>query len=357
MDVVAFKQLRRLRTLGRGASGAVVWLATDDASGQLLAVKSATGPAAAEQLQREARVLSALRSPHIVPCLGAAHHATGEEYHLFLEFAPRGSLADEAARNGGRLEERDIRRYAADVARGLAYLHGELVVHGDVKAANVVLGDDGRAKLADFGCARSALQCLRQRPMIAGTPAFMAPEVARGEEQGAAADVWALACTVIEMATGAAPWSRDDTAGDVYATVHKIAYTDAVPEVPAWLSSEAKDFLCICLQRHPRRRPNTVELLDHPFIVSADEPAASKQQCWTSPKSTLDMAFWESDEDEEDSESAAGRIGSLASPRSAFPDWESEEEDDGWIDVHSCECSRGSEAPAADTLWMPSTSR
>ncbi|KAF8676205.1 hypothetical protein HU200_047076 [Digitaria exilis] len=318
MDVVAFKQLRRLRTLGRGASGAVVWLATDDASGQLLAVKSATGPAAAEQLQREARVLSALRSPHIVPCLGAAHHATGEEYHLFLEFAPRGSLADEAARNGGRLEERDIRRYAADVARGLAYLHGELVVHGDVKAANVVL------------------------------------EVARGEEQGAAADVWALACTVIEMATGAAPWSRDDTAGDVYATVHKIAYTDAVPEVPAWLSSEAKDFLCICLQRHPRRRPNTVELLDHPFIVSADEPAASKQQCWTSPKSTLDMAFWESDEDEEDSESAAGRIGSLASPRSAFPDWESEEEDDGWIDVHSCECSRGSEAPAADTVTAAS---
>ncbi|KAF8696123.1 hypothetical protein HU200_037013 [Digitaria exilis] len=352
MDVVSFKQLRRLRTLGRGPSGAVVWLATDDASGQLVAVKSATGPAAAEQLRREARVLSGFRSAHIVPCLGTAHHAADDEYHLFLEFAPRGSLADEAARNGGRLGERDVRRYAADVAMGLAYLHGESVVHGDVKAANVVLGADGRAKLADFGCARSTSGDVRRRsPMIAGTPAFMAPEVARGEEQGPPADVWALACTVIEMATGAAPWSRGDTGGDVYAAVHKIAYTDAIPEVPAWLSSEAKDFLCICLERDPRRRPNAVELLDHPFIVSADEPAASKQQRWTSPKSTLDMAFWESDEEDEESESAAGRISSLASPGSEFPDWESEEEDDGWIDVHSCECSHGSEAAAAaDTV-------
>ncbi|XP_034594719.1 mitogen-activated protein kinase kinase kinase 18-like [Setaria viridis] len=332
----AFKQLRRLRTLGRGASGAVVWLAADEASGQLLAVKSAAGPGgAAEQLRREGRVLSGLRSPHIVPCLGSHADATGE-YRLFLEFAPLGSLADETVRNGGCLEERDIRRYAADLARGLAYLHGESVVHGDVKAANTVVGGDGRAKLADFGCARAA-GC--DRP-IAGTPAFMAPEVARGEEQGPAADVWALACTVIEMATGAAPWSDTE---NVYAAVHKIAYTDAVPELPAWLSYEAKDFLRMCLERNPRHRPTATQLLDHPFIVSA-EPA---KHCWASPTSTLNTAFWESDDDEDDeeeaSESAAGRISSLASPRSALPDWDSE---DGWIDVHS-ECSlQVSEVPA-----------
>jgi serine/threonine protein kinase len=63
-----------------------------------------------------------------------------------------------------------------------------------------VLGADGRAKLADFGCARIA----GAGPIIGGTPAFMAPEVARGEEQGPAADVWALGCTVLEMATGRA---------------------------------------------------------------------------------------------------------------------------------------------------------
>ncbi|XP_062203993.1 mitogen-activated protein kinase kinase kinase 17-like [Phragmites australis] len=338
MDAAA-KKLRRLRTLGRGASGAVVWLASDEASGQLLAVKSA-GPGAAEQLRREGSVLSGLRSPHIVPCLGSCAEASGE-YMLFLEFAPRGSLDDEAARNGGCLEERAIRTYAADVARGLTYLHGESLVHGDVKAANIMVGADGRAKLADFGCARR-VDC--ERP-IGGSPAFMAPEVARGEEQGTAADVWALACTVIEMATGAAPWSDVD---DVFAAVHKIGFTDAVPEVPTWLSAEAKSFLRTCLVRNPRDRPAAAQLLEHPFLASATSAAKRAKHDCASPKSTLNAAFWESDgEDDvaevEASESAAERISSLASPCSALPDWDSEE---GWIEVRS-ECSQVSEAPAA----------
>ncbi|CAM0882278.1 unnamed protein product [Alopecurus aequalis] len=328
MDATMAKQLRRLRTLGRGASGAVVWLASDDASGQLLAVKSA-GASGAETLRREGRVLAGICSPHIVPCLGSCA-AAGGEYQLFLEFAPRGSLADEAARSGGSLAERAIQGYASDVARGLAYLHGNSLVHGDVKARNVMVGADGRAKLADFGCARTE-DC--DRP-IGGTPAFMAPEVARGEEQGPPADVWALGCTVIEMATGRVPWSDMD---DVFAAVHRIGYTEAVPELPGWLSPEAKDFLCKCLIRNPRHRSTAAQLLEHPFLVSAsrDVEAETAKQDWMSPKSTLNAEFWESDEEDQTEDmlkSATNRIGSLASPSLALPDWDS---DDGWIDVHS----------------------
>jgi serine/threonine protein kinase len=106
------------------------------------------------------------------------------------------------------------------VAAGLAYLHGETIVHGDVKVSNVVIGADGRAKLADFGCTRKV--CVgTSRPIIGGTPAFMAPEVVRGEEQGPAADVWALGCTVVEKAIGRAPWSGMD--GDVLAAMHRIS--------------------------------------------------------------------------------------------------------------------------------------
>ncbi|KAI4999942.1 hypothetical protein ZWY2020_004531 [Hordeum vulgare] len=343
MDATAAKQLRRLRTLGRGASGAVVWLASDDASGQLLAVKSA-GAGAADTLRREGRVMAGLCSPHVVPCLGS-RAAAGGEYQLFLEFAPRGSLADEAARSGGSLAERAIQGYAADVASGLAYLHGNSLVHGDVKARNVMVGADGRAKLADFGCARAT----GSDRAIAGTPAFMAPEVARGEEQGRAADVWALGCTVIEMATGRAPWGDMD---DVFAVVHRIGYTDAVPELPASLSPQAKDFLRKCLARNPRHRPTAAELLEHPFLASAfrdygdAEPA---KQDWVSPKSTLNAEFWESDDEESETEdtltSAAERIGSLASPCSALPDWDS---DDGWIDVHGERSEPSETATAAE---------
>ncbi|KAM0857267.1 hypothetical protein ACQ4PT_048581 [Festuca glaucescens] len=348
MDATMAKQLRRLRTLGRGASGAVVWLASDDASGQLLAVKSA-GAGAAETLRREGRLLAGLCSPHIVPCLGS-RAAAGGEYQLFLEFAPRGSLADEAARSGGTLAERAIRGYASDVARGLAYLHGNALVHGDVKARNVVVGADGRAKLADFGCARTA-DC--ERP-IGGTPAFMAPEVARGEEQGPAADVWALGCTVIEMATGRAPWSDVD---DFLAAVHRIGYTDAVPELPGWLSPEANDFLGKCLTRNPCHRATAAQLLEHPFLVSAsldvDAETPAKQDWVISPKSTLNAEFWESDEEDEREEdilkSATERIGSLASPSSVLSDWDS---DDGWIDVNG-QHSEASETATATVTAGP----
>jgi serine/threonine protein kinase len=338
----------RVRTLGRGSSGAEVFLAADDKSGELFAVKSACASGAAA-LRREQAIMSALRSPRVVSCLGGQGGRDGS-YQLFLEFAPGGSLADEVATSSG-LDESAVRSYAADVAAGLAYLLRKSIVHGDVKARNVVIGADGRAKLADFGCARKA----GAGPIIGGTPAFMAPEVARGEEQGPAADVWALGCTVLEMATGRAPWSGAD--GDALAAMHRIGYTDAVPDVPQWMSAEAKDFLGLCLVRRARDRCTAAQLLGHPFLSSAilDTKLEAVKGKWVSPKSTLDAAFWEfseSDNEEADDElshSSADRIKSLACPASALPDWDS---DEGWIDVLSAAPSEASDevsVPAEET--------
>ena len=144
----------RLHAISRGASGAVVSLAADDASGELFVVKSARGAAA--QLRPEWGVMSGLSSPHVLKCLGFS--ATGDggaargEHQLFLEFAPGGSLADVAARNGDRLEEGAVRAYAADVLRGLEYIHGRLVVHGDVKGTNVVVGAETRHQPTPARC-------------------------------------------------------------------------------------------------------------------------------------------------------------------------------------------------------------
>uniref|UniRef100_M8CA07 Mitogen-activated protein kinase kinase kinase A n=1 Tax=Aegilops tauschii TaxID=37682 RepID=M8CA07_AEGTA len=267
---------------------------------------------------------------------------------MAIAFAPGGSLADEAARNGGRLEERAIRAYAADVLRGLAYIHGKSLVHGDVKSRNVVIGADGRAKIADFGCARA----LGAAGPIGGTPAFMAPEVARGEEQGPAADVWALGCTVVEMATGRAPWGEMD---NVLAAVHRIGYTDAVPEVPTCLSAEAKSSLAMCFARNARDRCTAAQLLEHPFVALQAGEAKAR---WVSPKSTLDAAFWESEteeeeEEEEVSESPCERIKSLAC--SVLPDWDS---DEGWMDVLGEQCeacdSPATKGPADVSSRAPS---
>ncbi|KAM3299641.1 hypothetical protein ACQJBY_040909 [Aegilops geniculata] len=339
------KQWTRVRTLGRGASGAEVFLAMDDASGELFAVKSAVGAACAAALRREQRVMAGLSSPRVVSCIGGRGARDGS-YLLFLEFASGGSLAEQVASSGG-LDERAVRGYVADVAAALAYLHGAGMVHGDIKARKVVIGADGRAKLADFGCAREAGADV---PIIGGTPAFMAPEVARGEEQGPAADFWALGCMVVEMATGRAPWSGMD--GDALAALHRIGYTEGVPELPQWLSAEAKDFLARCLVRQSSGRCTAAQLLEHPFLAAADvgaKPEAVKSK-WVSPKSTLDAASWESEsdtdeaDDEPSHEATERRISALACPASALPDWDS---DEGWIDVIS------GPTEAADAVAVP----
>jgi serine/threonine protein kinase len=180
----------------------------------------------------------------------------------------------------------------------------------------------------------------------------MAPEVARGEEQGPAADVWALGCTVLEMVTGRAPWSGVD--GDAIAAMHRIGYTNAMPEVPQWLSAEAKDFLAGCLVRQAGDRCTVAQLLEHPFLASATSVHTKLDDVktkWVSPKSTLDAAFWESESDTDDelsaSQSSAERIKALACPASALPDWDA---DDGWIDVLS---SAPTEGPDSNAVAVP----
>jgi serine/threonine protein kinase len=139
--------------------------------------------------------------------------------------------------------------------------------------------------------------------------------------------------------------------------MHRIAYTDAVPDVPQWLSAEAKDFLAGCLTRKASDRCTAAQLLEHPFLASAavlDRKIEDAKNKWVSPKSTLDAALWESesDNDEADDElpshSTAERIKALACPASAVPDWDS---DEGWIDVLSAptEASDVVAVPAEET--------
>lgn len=187
----AIGEWRRGPVIGRGAT-ATVSIATDRRTGGVFAVKS-VDVARAGALRREQGMLSALASPFVVPCVGSGVSAAvdgsgGACYDLFLEYAPGGSLADEIKRCGGRCEEPLIRSRVGDVLRGLAYVHAAGIAHCDVKGRNVLVGADGRAMLADFGCARwmAAEDCNAGGVTIRGTPMFLAPEAARGEAQGTA---------------------------------------------------------------------------------------------------------------------------------------------------------------------------
>ncbi|KAK1325053.1 Mitogen-activated protein kinase kinase kinase NPK1 [Acorus calamus] len=342
-------QWTRGRTLGRGSS-AVVSLASDCRTGSLFAVKSAD-LSRSGHLQREFHILSSVSCPSVVSCLGeeVTFDAGGAPiYNLFMEYLPLGTISDEIRRCGGRLDERDIRRYGSDVLRGLDHLHASGIVHCDIKGANLLLQEEGSdggggfaAKIADLGCARLADD--DEFRAISGSPAYMAPEVARGEEQGPPADVWALGCTIVEMATGRPPWTD---ASDAVSAIFRIGFSEEVPEIPGEMSEEGKDFLRRCFERDPKRRWTSEQLMKHAFVnekIIYDRILKMDE----SPKCVLEKDFWDAVEDEEEETSTSGgdcsssptdRIGQLCVGGPPPPT-----DDKDWITVRSVEHDEGEE--------------
>ncbi|PWA48988.1 hypothetical protein CTI12_AA485140 [Artemisia annua] len=172
----------------------------------------------------------------------------------------------------------------------------------------------------------------------------MAPEVARGEEQGFKADVWALGCAVIEMATGTNPWPeiKDPVSG-----LYKIGYSGEIPLFPMWISEEAKDFLNKCLKLNVEERWSVSELLQHPFVNLNSSFEKIETLSRNSPSSVLDQGyFWDSLEVTESSpemtrftnvssESPVDRIRQLVEMEGSslcLPNWADEED---WINVRT----------------------
>ncbi|XP_028959447.1 mitogen-activated protein kinase kinase kinase 18-like [Malus domestica] len=328
----------RGRTIGLGSS-ATVSIAKSHVSGEVFAVKSAK-LAQSQFLQKERAILSTLSSPHIVHYKG--HNISTENgdvlYNLFLEYAPGGTISDAIRRQGGCLDEAAISCYAKQILLGLQHLHSNQIAHCDVKCRNILVAENGaNVKLADLGCARLVnFDC--DSP-IGGTPLYMAPEVARGEEQGIAADVWALGCTIIEMATGRAPWND---VCDPVSALYRIGFSGDAPEIPSSLSQQGRDFVAKCLIGDPLERWSAGELLEHGFVVEAPNDLLS-------PTTVLDRRLWEEEEFESDQiwhptressgsvYSAKERIRKLgegiAASSRQIPNWASDEEN--WVTVRS----------------------
>ncbi|MCE3216842.1 hypothetical protein HAX54_008444 [Datura stramonium] len=310
--------------IGRGSS-ATVSLATSS-SGELFAVKS-TEQSCSNMLQKEYSLISQLNSPFLVRCFG--FDITSEQNknicNIFMEYVQGGTLSDLIKKQGGCLNESVIKSYAQQILLGLDYLHSIEVVHCDIKGQNILIGQDGNIKIADLGCGKLLGDEKNAAGSgFSGTPAFMAPEVARGEEQSFPADIWAFGCTVIEMATGSPPWAEIK---DPVSALYRIGYSGDLPQFPNSLSKDAREFL--------ESNSWKVEELKR-----------------DSPTSILDQGFWNSSEVMESSsfestntiDSAADRIRQLISDEgmssgSLKPNW-AEEED--WMTVR---CSDTQENP------------
>ncbi|MED6163265.1 hypothetical protein PIB30_078244 [Stylosanthes scabra] len=339
----------RGQTLGRGST-ATVYAAQFHHSAELFAVKSAELHRS-EELRKEQSLLCSLNCPQIVKYQG--YDVTYEDgeyfYNLFLEYAPRGTLVDVIAHHnhgGATMEDSLASFYTRQILLALNYLHSNGIVHCDVKGQNVLITQNG-AKIADFGCARKVSSGGGGGGgVIAGTPAFMAPEVARGDEQGFPADVWALGCTVLEMFTGKPLWR--DVSGDPVSVLYRVGFCGEAPEIPGSVSEEVKDFLGKCFRSEASKRWTVKELLGHAFVA---ESRFVGMKCvdhdLDTPTSVLEpQALWNWDTNHDSprgsfsssmdySPSARDRVLGLCSHDA--PNWElyDADHDDTWITVRT----------------------
>lgn len=231
-----------------------------------------------EETHQEIELLSTLQHENIVKYLGSEVDRENFKIHIFQEWVPGGSLSA-TLKNFGKFDDGITRRYLTHVLRGLIFLHSQRVVHRDIKGENVLISDQGIAKLADFGASKRLGDegTLMQTGSLRGTPYYMAPEQMTGKAVGRKCDVWAVGGLALLCATGDPPWKKSGFKTP-YALMMAVAKNDNGPPLGSYeLSPELLDFISICFTRESGDRPSARVLGQHPFIglVLPDSPPPS----------------------------------------------------------------------------------
>lgn len=213
---------RLLAPIGRGAS-AQVFVADDVRLERQVAVKVLHEGLADDQVflrrfRAEAQAAAALNHPNVMAVYDWGHD--DDLPWIVMELLGGGSLRGLLDR-GHRLSPSQALVVGLQAARGLDYAHRRGFVHRDVKPANLLFGDDGRLRIADFGLARALAEAAWTEPQgaVVGTARYAAPEQAQGMSLTGRADVYSLALVLVEAVTGDVPFAADTTLGTLMARV------------------------------------------------------------------------------------------------------------------------------------------
>ncbi len=260
------------KILGQGGMG-TVYLAEDPRLGRQVAIKTlkrefAEKPGAVARFLREARTAAQVEHDHICPV-----YQVGEEDGVAFIAMPflKGEALDARLKREGRIPVPEAVRIGREIALGLAAAHEAGLIHRDIKPANVWLeagrGPHPRVRILDFGLARGLGQDneITAAGTVVGTPAYMAPEQARGKKADGRADLWSLGVILYEMTAGVKPFTGEDT----IAILASLAFDNPPPprEVNPAVPKELSGLILRLLAKNAAARPATghavAQELDH----------------------------------------------------------------------------------------------
>ncbi|RMQ88744.1 hypothetical protein ALP97_02660 [Pseudomonas salomonii] len=257
--------------IGEGAM-ASVYLATQRSLERKVALKVmaaalAADPSFCERFLREGKTLARLSHPHTVTIHDIGN--VGELYYMAMEYLPNGTLKERIA--AGLTPEQGV-TLIRQIASALGYAHAQGLVHRDVKPANILFRADGTAVLSDFGIAKSLDDRTQftQAGFAVGTPSYMSPEQARGQEIDGRADLYALGVVLYEILVGKLPYNGTDALSTALAHL-----TEPLPELPVH-HGRYQDVLRKLLAKDPVERfPDAAALLRALDQLPADSSEAT----------------------------------------------------------------------------------
>jgi serine/threonine protein kinase len=263
-------------TIGAGATSKVV-RAFDPMIGRHVAIKLFSPQLATEEGRerfiKEARVVGQISHQSIVALHDMGIEESTQTPYLVMEHV-EGHPLDRILEKGSVPYPRAC-AWVADIASALHVAHRKGIIHGDVKPANVLVTEEGRVKLTDFGMARLASRDSKDSPLL-GTPAYWCPEQILGKPQDARSDIFSLGVVLYEMVTGKRPFDAES----LQAICQKVMSATPLPpsQINSSLPAGLNELIGSCLEKDPGRRRNSAEdlALDlYPFARRRIEPQAA----------------------------------------------------------------------------------